>query len=105
MGMEVRSVRERLRGNGIQQFAVSPGVLGWLAGVGYEPAYGARPVRRAVRQYVLNPLAQQLLGHEDDLEGARVAVDLEDGQIRIRVASGKAEPARSDEASEQGRTK
>ena len=51
----------------------------------YEPAYGARPVRRAVRQYVLNPLAQELLGFQDGLEGARVVVDALDGQVRIRV--------------------
>jgi hypothetical protein len=62
----------------------------------YEPAYGARPVRRAVRQYVLNPLAQELLGFQDGLEGARVVVDALDGQVRIRVL-GKDAPVGPDE--------
>ena len=66
------------------------------SGAGYDPAYGARPVRRAVRQYVLNPLAHEMLGFQDGLEGARVVVDALDGQVRIRVR-GKGEPVGPDE--------
>ena len=65
----------------------------------YDPAYGARPVRRAVRQYVLNPLAQELLGFQQGLEGARVVVDALDGQVRIRVL-GKDDPAGPEEGGE-----
>lgn len=93
--MEVVHVRERLRGRGLR-LGVSPGALSWLAGAGYDPAYGARPVRRAVRQYVLNPLAQEMLSFQDGLEGARVVVDALDGQVRIRVL-GKGEPVGPDE--------
>jgi len=98
VGMEVDHVRERLRGRGLR-LGVSPGALSWLAGVGYDPAYGARPVRRAVRQYVLNPLAQELLGFQQGLEGARVVVDALDGQVRIRVL-GKDDPAGPEEGGE-----
>ena len=79
--------------------AVSPGALGWLANVGYDPAYGARPVRRAVRQHMLNPLAQALLGFGRDTEGARVVVDALDGNLRIRVRA-KDEPVAPDEGGE-----
>jgi ATP-dependent Clp protease ATP-binding subunit ClpC len=36
----------------------------WLAEVGYDPTYGARPLRRAIEQYVENPLASKLLRGE-----------------------------------------
>jgi ATP-dependent Clp protease ATP-binding subunit ClpC len=36
----------------------------WLAETGYNPVYGARPLRRAIEQYVENPLASKLLRNE-----------------------------------------
>jgi ATP-dependent Clp protease ATP-binding subunit ClpC len=36
----------------------------WLAEAGYNPVYGARPLRRAIEQYVENPLASKLLRNE-----------------------------------------
>ena len=35
--------------------------LDWLAGVGYDPVYGARPLKRAIQRWIENPLAQQIL--------------------------------------------
>ena len=34
---------------------------GWLADKGYDPAYGARPLRRAIQRYLESPLSQKLL--------------------------------------------
>jgi len=44
-------------------------VLGWLARLGYEPEYGARPLRRLLRRRIENPLATELL--EERFAGAR----------------------------------
>jgi ATP-dependent Clp protease ATP-binding subunit ClpA len=35
---------------------------GWLAKEGYDPAFGARPLRRAIQKYVESPLSVELLG-------------------------------------------
>ena len=51
-------------------------------------------MRRAVRQYLLNPLAQELLGYQDELEGRSVVVDALDGKLQISVRK-KGEPAES----------
>jgi ATP-dependent Clp protease ATP-binding subunit ClpB len=41
--------------------AVSSEALDYLAATGYDPVYGARPLKRAIQQYIENPLAQQIL--------------------------------------------
>ena len=52
---------------------LSPEAKTWIAERGYEPAYGARPLKRALQVYVRNPLAEMLLkgdiGPGDHLEG------------------------------------
>ncbi|AQX75078.1 Clp protease [Dehalococcoides mccartyi] len=50
---------------------------GWLAKVGYDPAFGARPLRRAIERYVESPLAGKLLRNEFS-ENATILVDKAD---------------------------
>jgi ATP-dependent Clp protease ATP-binding subunit ClpC len=52
----------------------------WLAKVGFDPIYGARPLRRAVERYVENPLSTKILGGEFK-EGDTVTVDLVDENL------------------------
>jgi len=47
----------------------------WLADKGYDPIYGARPLRRAIERYVENPLSTKLLSGEYK-EGDTIIVDL-----------------------------
>ena len=63
----------------------------WLGRVGYDPVYGARPLKRAVQRYVQDPLADKLLRGEVP-DGARVAIDEGDGALEMRVDAGQ-EPA------------
>jgi len=49
----------------------------WLAKEGYDPVYGARPLRRALEKYVENPLSIKVLGGEFK-EGDMIVVDAED---------------------------
>ncbi|NBR30769.1 MAG: ATP-dependent chaperone ClpB [Sphingomonadaceae bacterium] len=52
----------------------------WLGRVGYDPVYGARPLKRAVQRYLQDPLADKILrGNVPD--GSSVRVDEEDGQL------------------------
>jgi ATP-dependent Clp protease ATP-binding subunit ClpB len=56
----------------------------WLGRVGYDPVYGARPLKRAVQRYVQDPLAEKLLAGEVP-DGSSVHVDEGDGELRISV--------------------
>ncbi len=54
--------------------------LDFLGQVGYDPAMGARPVKRAIQTYVENSLAKELLAG-NILEGSQVKVSAKDGQL------------------------
>ncbi|MCZ8324714.1 MAG: ATP-dependent chaperone ClpB [Sphingomonadaceae bacterium] len=57
----------------------------WLGRVGYDPVYGARPLKRAVQRYLQDPLAEKLLGGEIP-DGSTVKIDEGDGALSIAVA-------------------
>ena len=56
----------------------------WLGRVGYDPVYGARPLKRAVQRYVQDPLAERLLGGEIP-DGSTVKIDEGDGALAFVV--------------------
>ena len=58
--------------------------LAWLGRVGYDPVYGARPLKRAVQRYLQDPLAEKLLAGEVP-DGSTVRIDEGDGALDIRV--------------------
>ena len=90
--LELAKLRGRLRARSLA-LKVSPAAVRWLADAGYDPAYGARPVRRAVRQHLLNPLAQALIADGAARDGARVLVDAAAaGGLSLRVRA-DSEPA------------
>ncbi|MDT8759874.1 ATP-dependent chaperone ClpB [Sphingomonas psychrotolerans] len=57
----------------------------WLGRVGYDPVYGARPLKRAVQRYLQDPLADLILRGEVK-DGATVHIDEGDGALRLSVA-------------------
>ncbi|GAA4626310.1 ATP-dependent chaperone ClpB [Cellulomonas oligotrophica] len=63
---------------------VSPGAREWLAIEGYDPAYGARPLRRLVQKEIGDRLARALLAGEVR-DGDTVHVDLADGGLSVRA--------------------
>ena len=56
----------------------------WLGRVGYDPVYGARPLKRAVQKYLQDPLADLILKGEVR-DGSTIRVDEGDGALRIAV--------------------
>ncbi len=83
VGIQLGGLSKRLLERGIE-FALDDKVLDLLAEAGYDPVYGARPLKRAIQQQVENPLAQQLLqgrfGPGDRIQG------VVDGEGRIGFA-------------------
>ena len=77
--LQLVRLRERLADRGIS-IDVTDAARETLAEAGWDPAYGARPLKRAIQRLVENPLALRLL--EGELaDGDTVRVDAEDGQI------------------------
>ncbi len=60
--------------------------LRWLGRVGYDPVYGARPLKRAVQRYLQDPLAEMLIEGQIP-DGSTVAVDEGDGELKMDVTS------------------
>jgi ATP-dependent Clp protease ATP-binding subunit ClpC len=82
--LQMAQVVERLSEQGMTA-ELTPEARGWLARQGYDPAYGARPLKRALQKYVESPLSVQLL-RGDFPEGSHVLVDVgEDGLTFQRV--------------------
>jgi ATP-dependent Clp protease ATP-binding subunit ClpB len=57
----------------------------WLGRVGYDPVYGARPLKRAVQKYLQDPLAEAILRGEVP-DGSTVTVDDADGKLALTVS-------------------
>jgi len=61
--LQMNSVSKMLKPQGFQ-IEVTPHAIQYLANVGYDPEFGARPVKRAIQHYVLNELSRRILAEE-----------------------------------------
>jgi ATP-dependent Clp protease ATP-binding subunit ClpB len=69
------------------QLAVTPAARAWLADKGYDPIYGARPLRRLMQREIDDRLANQLLAGEIH-DGSMVKVDVAPDGVRLIVTPG-----------------
>ena len=78
---QLERVAKRLEDRRIK-LAFDQSALDFLAEKGYDPAFGARPVKRAIQTYVENPLAKEILAGKF-AEGTTVTAAAADGQIKF----------------------
>ena len=78
--LQIRKVQEMLEPQGFK-LEVTPQAINYLAQEGYDPEFGARPVKRAIQQLVLNDLSKKLLAGEVNREKPIVVDDFGDGLI------------------------
>jgi ATP-dependent Clp protease ATP-binding subunit ClpB len=90
VGLQLRRVEERLAERGIR-LELTDVAKETLAEAGWDPTYGARPLKRAIQRLLENPLALRLLEGEF-AEGDVVRVDAEGGELSFAKAPA-AEPA------------
>ena len=76
-GIQLEHLRRRLRNAGLEM-QISEAAVDLLGQAGFDPVYGARPLKRAIQQELENPLAQKILGGEF-AAGSEVSVDVVDG--------------------------
>jgi ATP-dependent Clp protease ATP-binding subunit ClpB len=88
--LQLRRVEARLAERGLRlELTVAAKEI--LAGAGWDPTYGARPLKRAIQRLLENPLALRLLEGEF-AEGDTVRVDARDGELSFEKAQA-AQPA------------
>ena len=90
-------VARRMRAQGVE-LEVSDEAVQYLANAGFDPQYGARPLRRAIQRLLEDELSERLLAGEIE-RGQRVRVDQRDGRLNVETVP-EAEPV--GEASETG---
>ncbi|MFO0994671.1 MAG: ATP-dependent chaperone ClpB [Hyphomicrobiales bacterium] len=74
------------------ELVVSDAARNWLADKGYDPAYGARPLKRVIQKHVQDPLAEDILGGTIK-DGDVVDVGVADGEIKLKARKSKAKAA------------
>lgn len=80
-GIQLKRLHKRLAERDYQ-LQLTDAALDHLAAAGFDPVFGARPLKRAIQQEIENPLAQRLLAGEL-LPGRPIQVDYQDEQIVI----------------------
>jgi ATP-dependent Clp protease ATP-binding subunit ClpB len=88
--LQLQRLRKRLAERGIS-LELTEEAKEAVAEAGWDPTYGARPLKRAIQRMIENPLALRLL-EGDFAEGDTVLVTVEDGELRFEKA-GVSEPA------------
>ena len=82
VGLQIKSVRKMLAANGIT-LEVTPEALHFLAEEGYDPEFGARPVKRVIHRLVLNRLSKDILAQTVDREHP-IIIDVKDNDLVFR---------------------
>ena len=97
--LQLKELQERMMENGVA-LELDKDARKWLASIGYDPAFGARPLRRALQKYIESPLSNLWLSssvapgdtvyiyHEPDSENLKL-------EIRKALSSGDDEPVNS----------
>lgn len=78
VGLQMKEIQTRLEEHGLK-VELSEAARDWLAQEGYDPIYGARPLRRALQKYVESPLSVKVLSGEYT-QGDTVEVDIDENK-------------------------
>ena len=77
--LQVKSLQKMLANNSIA-IEVTDKAVEWIANEGYDPQFGARPVKRVIQRNLLNDLSRQILS-EQVTKDSRIVVDVKDDHI------------------------
>ncbi len=80
--IQIANLEQRLEAQGMQ-LIISPEALELIAEAGFDPVYGARPLKRAIQQQLENPLAQALLTGQFKA-GDKIKVNEKKGQLELQ---------------------
>jgi ATP-dependent Clp protease ATP-binding subunit ClpB len=92
--LQLSKVRQRLADRHIE-LEVTPAALDFLAEEGFDPVYGARPLKRVIQRRLLDPLALEMVGGQIKDHSA-IRVDYQDGKLAIAVKGPSQAPDRAE---------
>jgi len=72
--LQFKGIQQRLLENHIK-IAATEEAINWIAQLGYDPVYGARPLKRVMQKYILNELSKQLLSGKVEKD-AEIILDM-----------------------------
>ncbi|MFM2322922.1 MAG: protein disaggregation chaperone [Pseudomonadota bacterium] len=87
--IQLERLRERLSERDLS-LEVSAAAINHIAALGYDPVYGARPLKRTIQQELENPIARDMI-EEKFTAGDKILVDYVDGNIKLAVKKNKAD--------------
>lgn len=90
VAIQIRRIERRLADQKLS-IALSEGAIDHIAKVGYDPVYGARPLKRAIQKELENPIATYILA-ETFPEGSEIQVALRDGRLVFQAVATNALP-------------
>ncbi len=79
--IQLHIVERMLHENGIS-LSVSAAAKRWIADAGFDPLYGARPIKRTIQREVVNTLSKRILAGEVD-RSSTIAIDVDDNGLRF----------------------
>ncbi len=79
VGLQIKNIQKMLATNGVE-LRVTPAALHYLAEEGYDPEFGARPVKRAIHRLVLNQLSKDILAQKVNKDKP-IVIDVKDDQL------------------------
>ena len=82
VGLQIASIHKMLLTNGVD-LRVTDDAIDYIAREGYDPQFGARPVKRALQRLVLNELSKQIIAGKVDNKRP-VIVELRDGELHFK---------------------
>jgi ATP-dependent Clp protease ATP-binding subunit ClpB len=80
--LQFNSIAKMLEGSGLE-LSATDAAISWLSELGYDPQFGARPVKRIIQKKVLNELSKQILADKAPKSG-KVVVDAVEREIVFR---------------------
>ena len=87
VGIQIEQVKKRMEEKGIN-LKMSVGAMNYLAKEGYDPHYGARPLKRLIQNKILNPLASLIISN-GLYTGGNVSVNVKGKEFTFNVKKGK----------------
>lgn len=80
--IQLEGLIKLLRGNGVR-LEFSDAAIAWIAHKGYDPEFGARPVKRVIQRQVLDTLSKRLLAQSVDKSNP-ITIDIKEGELEFR---------------------
>ena len=79
--LQLGIIVKMLEHNGIR-LETTPAARSWIADAGYDPMFGARPVKRTIQRYIVNDLSKRILAGDIDREKP-IRIDVENGELKF----------------------